>query len=173
MKGVRWMRASATPRANRDGVLLWEGACIDITEDIAAERQRILERAARQRQVLLLEDEPLQARLVARSLEANGVRCEWFTDGVRLVARSRALRALGRDLVCLLDIGLRDGRGGLDILGELCEAVPEARLVLVSGYSEEWAVREERLSPLGVGFLAKPYSVEDLCRIVLEPGQRA
>ena len=69
--------------------------------------------------------------------------------------------------MCLLDITIKDGEGGLEITPALRQLLPEARIFLMSGYSEAWQDRGGSMTPFGVGFIAKPYTLADLGKMIL------
>ncbi|GIW39574.1 MAG: hypothetical protein KatS3mg076_0151 [Candidatus Binatia bacterium] len=78
--------------------------------------------------VLLVEDDPGQARLAQRRLGREGYRVEW----AETAARSRELlERLSPDVV-LLDRGLPDG-DGLELLREFRERRPECSIVMLTG----------------------------------------
>lgn len=113
--------------------------------------------------VLLLEDEEVQIQLLARFFRAESLRFETFGTGEALLVGAALHREKGPDeVVCLLDITVQGGLGGLEIAVPLRELLPAARIYLVSGYSDAWETRGASLAALDIGFLSKPYTLADL-----------
>jgi two-component system response regulator AtoC len=108
-------------------------------------------------QVLVVEDEALFARAVARRLEKAGYACR---VAGRLDEAEAALRAESADLL-LLDMRLPDG-SGLDFLQRLRErAEPQPTVIAMSAYGElEDAVTAMKLS--AADYLKKPIDLEEL-----------
>ncbi len=118
--------------------------------------------------VLLLEDEEVQVWLLGRFLKAIGVTFETFSTGEALMAAARALpQGESARVLCLLDITIKGGQGGLDIARPLREALPLARIFLVSGYSDAWDESAASFSAMDIGFIAKPYTLPDLRNKIL------
>lgn len=65
-------------------------------------------------EIHVLEDDPLVASTVMRTLEEHGFRCRWFRTAAELLAcvKQRA------PALCIVDLGLPD-RDGLDVVREL------------------------------------------------------
>ncbi|AKU12144.1 response regulator receiver modulated diguanylate cyclase/phosphodiesterase with PAS/PAC sensor(s) [Azoarcus sp. CIB] len=89
--------------------------------------------------VLLVEDDPADAKLIQDALAGTGghaFRVEWVT---RL---SDALERLGRDSieVILLDLTLPDGQG-IDAFDRVHQAAPNALILVLSGSTDEEAPR--------------------------------
>jgi DNA-binding response OmpR family regulator len=108
--------------------------------------------------ILVIEDELYVADLICTILEEMGATC--------LLARNAGeaddlLRRRDVDGVTL-DLGM-PGRGGLDWLEALALRLPELarRTLVVTGMSLE-SPQRRRLDNCGAGFLAKPFTVEEL-----------
>jgi len=92
--------------------------------------------------VLLIEDDPLQARLIRETLsEAEGARicCEWadcLSRGIERLARG------GIDLL-LLDLTLPDS-WGLNTIAEVRRRVPEIPILILTGRSDDSFLAEAR-----------------------------
>jgi two-component system, NtrC family, response regulator AtoC len=108
-------------------------------------------------QVLVVEDEALFARAVARRLEKAGYACR---IAGRLDEAEEALRADGADLL-LLDMRLPDG-SGLDFLQRLrARAEPQPTVIAMSAYGEiEDAVIAMKHS--AADYLKKPIDLDEL-----------
>ncbi len=107
--------------------------------------------------VLIVEDEALFARSVARRLEKAGYACR---IAGRLADAEAALREEGADLL-LLDMRLPDG-SGLDFLQRLRERIdPQLAVIAMSAYGEvEDAVAAMKYA--ASDYLKKPVDLEEL-----------
>lgn len=90
--------------------------------------------------VLLIEDEPADARLIQEALAGSGgslFQVEWVT---RL---SEALERLGKDTfeVVLLDLTLPDSQG-LEAFDQVFQAAPDALILVLSGLTNEETARQ-------------------------------
>jgi two-component system phosphate regulon response regulator PhoB len=108
--------------------------------------------------VLVVDDEPDIAGLVAYHLAKAGYRVTTAGDGTEALARARAERP---DLV-VLDLML-PGRSGLDVLAELrrAEETRHMGVILLTARREE----RDRIAGLERGaddYLAKPFSPQEL-----------
>ena len=108
--------------------------------------------------VLVVDDEPDIAGLVAYHLAKAGYRVTTAGDGTEALARARAERP---DLV-VLDLML-PGRSGLDVLAELrrAEETRHMGVILLTARKEE----QDRIAGLERGaddYLAKPFSPQEL-----------
>ena len=108
--------------------------------------------------ILVIEDELYVADLICTILEELGASC--------LLARNAdeaddLLRRREVDGVTL-DLGM-PGRSGLEWLESLAQSQPELaqKTLVVTGMTIEEPTRR-RLDRCGAGFLAKPFTVEDL-----------
>jgi len=105
------------------------------------------------------------ARVMLKSLGHEGASAE---TGETALAAYRAAQAAGRPFdVVILDLTIRGGMGGLEIMRELVGIDPEVKAVVSSGYSEDEVLSSYREH----GFravLAKPYSRAELQRVLGE-----
>ena len=90
--------------------------------------------------VLLIEDDPADARLIQDALAgtvSSAFRVEWVT---RL---SDALKRLGNERfeVVLLDLSLPDGNG-LEVFDQVFQAAPDSLVLVLSGLTDEETARE-------------------------------
>ena len=109
--------------------------------------------------ILVLDDDPDQAELLAQALSADGRCVQAYSDPIR------ALAALAHETVDLLIADLSmpwiDGR---DVVAAARVRQPDLQIFLISGYSrgEEIASRE------GMLFFAKPIDFDSLRRAVTQ-----
>lgn len=113
---------------------------------------------ARERHVLVVEDEVSIARLAKRVLEAAGYR----VSVAHSAAAARALFAEIGPSVDLIfsDVVLPDGNG-VDLADELRRQRPNIAVLLVSGYPDDYS-RWEMIRERGWPFIQKPYPTSDL-----------
>ncbi|GAB4240520.1 MAG: hypothetical protein OHK005_02740 [Candidatus Methylacidiphilales bacterium] len=113
-------------------------------------------------EILLLEDNSTQVRLLTSFFESIKIPVHAFDDGANLLAKAQDYRDLGDSVICLLDITVSGGMGGLDIAVPLRKALPAAKIYFMSGYSAEWEEKQSAMADLNIGFIAKPYRLPDL-----------
>ena len=115
--------------------------------------------------VLLLEDEPALQGIFRRMLEQLGHHVSVAPDGDAALALAATLRGDGARVdVAILDLTVRGGRGGREVLDELRALLPGTRVVGTSGYSD--------VDPATVpfdGFLPKPFTLDQLSRVLTPP----
>lgn len=111
------------------------------------------------RRVLLVEDERALLMLVGDALEDSGFEVTAAASGRRALGLLEA--GSGFDVV-VSDISMPEGVSGLEIAERAMEAVPQARIILVSGLSRS------QLPPLpdGATFLPKPYRISQLMALL-------
>jgi two-component system response regulator AtoC len=119
---------------------------------------------AQKPRVLLVEDEELFARAVAKRLRQSGYDCEWA--GTLADARS-VVRQLSPDLV-LLDMRLPDGNG-MDLLAELVGN--GAAVIIMTSYGEV-SDAVNAIKQGAIDYLKKPVDLEELL-LVVEKAERS
>lgn len=123
-------------------------------------RREPASRPGRSLRVLMLEDEPALRRVLTRLLEQLGHAVVAAPDGDAALEVARRERAAARPLdLALLDLTIRGGRGGAEILDELRELLPGVPLVGMSGYAKS----ESAEAPFDA-FLPKPFTIEQFQR---------
>jgi nitrogen-specific signal transduction histidine kinase len=108
--------------------------------------------------ILIAEDEPAIRSAVSRILSAAGYEVLEAQDG------TDALRvACGdpRHIHLLLSDVMMPGMGGKDLVRELAASRPETRVVLMSGYTDDAALRAD-LGAARYAFLQKPFTARDI-----------
>lgn len=117
---------------------------------------------ARRGRILVVDDEPEIAALVAAALAAQGHAVEPFTDGAAAIERARRG---GLDLV-VSDLRM-PGKDGVAILRELKRHAPAlARTALVLTGDVLSAGRHPELKRGSVMLVEKPVDLDELCRLV-------
>jgi CheY-like chemotaxis protein len=115
------------------------------------------------RTVLVVEDDPHVRLLLERVVSGAGYRVLSASSGAEALA---ALGAPGAEVDLLLtDLGLGDLHGG-ELARRALELVPGLPVVYSSGQAGAAARRDGM--PAGEAFLLKPYSADDLERVLDE-----
>ncbi|MBL8816312.1 MAG: response regulator [Planctomyces sp.] len=119
--------------------------------------------------VLLLDDDPLVLRSIGLLIQSLGHTVVQATNGEEALDVAMQHREQQKVIdVAILDLTIRDGRGGLEILEELKQILPQTACIASSGYSDSPAMTQHR--ELGFhGILAKPFtraSLEQVLRTV-------
>jgi DNA-binding NarL/FixJ family response regulator len=124
---------------------------------------RNLSDAARIR-VLIVEDDPLQMRLIADSV-ASDSRLELVGTAATLTL-GRSMFDLDRPDVLLLDLGLPDGRG-VDLVRYATQTAPDCDVVVVTMHTDDESVVDS-LAAGAAGYIAKDAMPHEMARVVLE-----
>ena len=127
-------------------------------------RSGTVERVAREREtVLVVEDDEAVRRFTTRVLLEAGFGIVQARNGVEGLDKAAAypwpIHLVVSDVVM-------PEMGGPELVERLREQDPDVRVVLISGYAREEL--PSGLDELGVPFLAKPFEVPELLRVVRE-----
>jgi DNA-binding NtrC family response regulator len=120
------------------------------------------------RHVLVVDDEPLIRWSVAESLADRGVDVEQASDAasaLRTVSNTR----LPFDAI-VLDLRLPD-MNDLSLLGTLRQLMPAASIILMTAFGTPELVADAKA--MGASVLNKPFELEELTRLVLDPEAHA
>jgi PAS domain S-box-containing protein len=115
--------------------------------------------------VLVVDDEPMVLAFVEEGLKRLGYQVLTAVDG-RQACEVYSSHSQQIDMV-LLDM-VMPGTTGLEACRRLREINPKVKVILSSGYSSGEIVREARLAG-AIGFIAKPYSLEELSSALRRP----
>jgi CheY-like chemotaxis protein len=120
--------------------------------------------------ILIAEDEPALRRLLASALVDLGYEVVITQDGEEA---ARALEAsVERVRVAILDV-VMPRLGGLQAYARMKAFAPDLKVVFTTGYAPEYAQLDEVVAEGGHAVLTKPFSLNDLGRVVHEVLQRA
>jgi CheY-like chemotaxis protein len=114
--------------------------------------------------VLLVEDEAAVRSLTARVLRGRGYEVLEAATGDEALAAAAAHR--GPVHLLVTDV-VMPGMSGREVARRLAEPRPEARVLYVSGYTDDAVVRHGILEK-ETAFLQKPYTLDGLARKVRE-----
>lgn len=119
------------------------------------------EEAQASRRVLIVEDEPLVAEVLAEQLQLMGLASlrAKDADGAEQLLRSGAAVA-----VALVDVNLGPGRSGLELMQQLRPDFPQLKVILMSGLAANWHKIDKAAAAQAPGwrFLEKPFGFEAL-----------
>ena len=101
------------------------------------------------------DEEPVRASL-AKLLRAMGYPTESFSSAAAFLAST----ALGQNGCLLLDLRM-PGMSGVDLIEELARRQLSVPVIVMTGHTDMKSVQRLESFPL-VGFLEKPFSVEQL-----------
>ena len=116
--------------------------------------------------ILLVDDSPILLRTGRRVLEHLGYQVETLESGEETYQRFKRAASTGKspcDLV-ILDMSLLEERDGLEIFELIRQLFPSQRALLVSGHAPN--DRMQAAIDQGLGWLAKPYTIESLAETV-------
>lgn len=114
--------------------------------------------------ILLVEDEDLVRKVVARILERAGYRVLVAANGAEAVAIAEQLR--GRVDALITDV-VMPGISGKEVAARMAGRFPDLKILFITGYTEDEFLRNGILDQ-GRAIMLKPFSPEDLLRRLRE-----
>jgi PAS domain S-box-containing protein len=124
--------------------------------------------AGRKCRVLVMDDEPVVRVVAGELLRELGHEAEFAEHGDSAIEKYRRAKAEGRPFdVVILDLTIRDGKGGAETLRELLAIDPCVKAVVSSGYSDDQVIATY-LQHGFCSFLKKPYDMQELSRVLDE-----
>ncbi len=115
--------------------------------------------------ILLVEDEEMVRHLVRSVLQAQGYTVLEAADGAAAVRLAESHD--GPIQLVVTDVVMPGGMGGRDVAEAVSHLHPEARVLFISGYTDDATVRH-RVWQDETHFLQKPFGPGDLARKVRE-----
>ena len=120
--------------------------------------------------ILIAEDEPALRRLLASALVDLGYEVVITQDGEEA---ARALEASAeRVRVAILDV-VMPRLGGLQAYARMRAFAPHLKVVFTTGYAPEYAQLDQVVAEGGHAVLTKPFSLNDLGRVLRQVIDRA
>jgi two-component system cell cycle sensor histidine kinase/response regulator CckA len=122
--------------------------------------------AVRKGRILVMDDEEMVRRAIARLLESLGYHVGLAGDGIEAIELYHQARQQGRpfDLV-IVDLAVPDGMGGQETMDRLRRDDPGVRAIVASGHARDPVMADYRAH----GFRAairKPFDIDDLDRAI-------
>ena len=129
---------------------------------VATKIAEILGSQSAEPRVLLVEDEILVQMVASEQLADLGCKVE--TAGSVTEAMNKVKLLAGGIDLAIIDIGLPDKKGDV-LAAELRALYPNLPIVIASGYGDD-RLREKFASDAKITFVGKPYTMEDLRKVV-------
>lgn len=111
--------------------------------------------------LLIVDDDAAFTRVMARSLERQGLHCVCAGSGAEALQQC----AQTRPDACLLDLKL-GADNGLDLIQQLLACQPGLRIVLLTGYASI-ATAVEAIKRGAFDYLPKPVTAREVLRVLL------
>jgi PAS domain S-box-containing protein len=116
--------------------------------------------------VLFMDDDPRITALTATMLESLDYKYDLAKNGEEAIALYKRYQNIGRPYdAVIMDLTVVGGMGGEECFEELRKLDPEVRAIVASGYDNEDMARQF-LDKGFLGYLAKPYRVTDLGKVL-------
>lgn len=129
--------------------------------DFASESTDLDSLQARGESVLVVDDIKEQREIATAMLKRLGYQVNVVSGGEAAIAY---LRQTNVDIV-LLDMIMTPGIDGLETYRQIIEIVPDQKVIIVSGFSENDKVREAQ--QLGAGpYVKKPYGIKEIASVL-------
>ena len=117
--------------------------------------------------VMVLDDEPIVGDRLWPALEREGFHVEVFTDS------SAALERLKEKAFAVLVTDVRmKGPSGMDVLRFVAESAPKTKVIVITGYASIEASHEADAFG-AVHFVPKPFKIQELVKLVTKSARRA
>jgi signal transduction histidine kinase/ActR/RegA family two-component response regulator len=118
------------------------------------------------RKVLFMDDEKMLWEIVKSLLKRLDCDVDFAIDGQQAISLYRQAFEKGSDYALLiLDLTIRGGPGGKEVLQKILRINPEAKAVVLSGYSTDPVFSDHRKFGF-VGALQKPFLTDDFVNLV-------
>lgn len=111
--------------------------------------------------ILLVEDEPLVRSLIVTILQDQGYTVLEATNGEE--ALRVAHQHSGKEIHLLMTDIIMPRMGGVELSEKFGTLYPDARVLLMSGYNDEMALKDGSLDE-SIGFIPKPFTPATLAR---------
>ena len=115
-----------------------------------------------------MDDEEIVRIVVSRLLQQCGYETELAKEGVEMLRLYREAKEAGKTFeAVILDLIIQDGMGGQEAIKHLLAYDPHVKVIVSSGYSHNPIMTNYREYGF-VGFLPKPYKLDELRRVMSE-----
>jgi DNA-binding NtrC family response regulator len=121
---------------------------------------------AENKDVMVLDDEPIVGDRLRPALEKDGFNVEVFTDSTAALERLKEKSFS----VLVTDVKMK-GPSGMDVLRFVRENAPSTQVIVITGYATIETSHEA--GALGaVQFIPKPFRMKDLVKLVSKSSRR-
>ena len=116
--------------------------------------------------ILVMDDDELLRKMIARILEKLGYEWEFAKDGAQAIDIYRAAKESGKAFdAAILDLTVPGGMGGKETVLKLLEIDPEAKAIVSSGYSDDPVLAD--FGAYGFkGKIPKPFGPQSLSQVL-------
>jgi CheY-like chemotaxis protein len=137
-------------------------------EDISISREALKTYPSGRGKILVMDDEEIIRLVVSKLLSQCGYEAELARDGEEMLKMYKTARETGQPFkAVIMDLGIEEGMGGQEAIKHLLDMDPSAKAIVSSGYSH--APVMSHFNEFGfIGFLAKPYRLEELGKVLHE-----
>lgn len=118
--------------------------------------------------ILVMDDEEIVRLVISKLLSQCGYETELARNGEEMLTMYKAARESGQPFsAVIMDLVIEGGMGGQEAIKYLLKLDPGAKAIVSSGYSN--APVMSHFKEFGfIGFLAKPYRIEELGNVLHE-----
>lgn len=117
--------------------------------------------------VLLMDDDSMVRNVAARIFAHLGCRYEIVDEGESALSVYRDAMEEDPFHVVIMDLTIPGGMGGREAVAALLEIDPSALVIVASGYSNDPVLSEYRSYGFS-GYLVKPFTIEEMRRVIKE-----
>jgi len=122
--------------------------------------------------ILVMDDVEVVKRAADLALKNMGYEVELAEDGSKAIALYKKAKESGNPFdAVILDLTIPGGMGGKEAIKKLLEIDPKAKAIVSSGYSNDPVMADFRKHGF-VGFLPKPFKLEELHDVLVEVMQK-
>ncbi len=116
--------------------------------------------------ILLLDDDPDVRHSMEQMLARLGMKVESTAEGSQTIKKYHTMHKQGcpPDIV-LLDLTIPGGLGGREIIGSLLAINPEAKAIVISGYSQSPVISQYKYHGFKAA-IAKPIRIDELGNVL-------
>ncbi len=117
--------------------------------------------------ILLMDDEEMIIKSLGEFLTTTGYKVEYAKDGEEAIELyETAIKASEPFDAVVLDLTIRGGMGGKEVVKKLLETNPDVKTIVSSGYSNDPVLANYREYGFSDVFCKASNKPDDLCRIL-------
>lgn len=157
-RGRAVLTPTSTPQSPTDNDKIILGLSLSATEDLSQTPERI-----ESTRILLVDDENSVRTFAVRALRKKGydvVGCNSAENALETLETDKNFQLLITDMVM-------PGQNGIELAKQVLEILPDIKIILASGYSED-ILKGEYTDIDNMSFIPKPFSLSDLTQKVYE-----